>query len=84
MWRKKANERALASVDLLREEVLKGNVTEVIYIAVGDDGYTLRALVGDSTQPFLLSKQLDVAKLLYNEERIFPLLLSEEYYIQED
>jgi hypothetical protein len=77
---KVANPNLVAAIESLLENVKSCTVTEVCYVAVGDNSDTMRAIAGVSKQPFLMYSQLEVLNMLYKEEVVYPILLNPEYY----
>lgn len=70
----------ITAIESLLECVKSGRITEVCYVGVGDKMDSVRGMVGVSKQPFLLSKQIETLNMIYNEEVIYPILLSPDYY----
>ena len=77
---KVADPIVVKAVEHLLDLVKTCVITEVVFVGVGDDTTTIRSIVGRSKHPFILSKQLEVANMLYNEDAIYPILLGEEHY----
>lgn len=77
---KVANPNLIAAVEALLEEVKNCRITEVCYVGVGDNSDTMRGIAGVCKHPFLMSKQLEVLNMLYNEEVVYPILLSPDHY----
>ena len=67
-------------IESLLEHVKSGRITEVCYTGVGNKMDSVRGMAGVSKYPFLLSKQLETLNMLYNEEVIYPILLSPDHY----
>ena len=81
---KVANPHLVAAVKTLLEHVENCTVTEVCYVAVGDNQDTTRAIAGVCKHPFLMSAQLGTLDMLYKEEVIYPILLNPEHYDTEE
>lgn len=77
---KVADPTVVKAVEHLLDLVKACVITEVVFVGVGDDTTSIRSIVGCSKHPFILSKQIDVANMLYNEDVIYPILLGEEHY----
>ena len=70
----------ISAIEALLDNVKKGIITEVCYVGVGDKMDSVRGMAGSSKHPFILSKQLEVLNMIYNEEIVYPILLSRDYY----
>lgn len=77
---KVADPNVVKAVEHLLDLVKTCVITEVVFVGVGDDTTSIRSIVGRSKHPFILSKQIEVANMLYNEDAIYPILLGEEHY----
>jgi hypothetical protein len=77
---KVANPNLVAAIEALLEEVKNCVVTEVCWVAVGDNSDTMRGIAGVCKHPFLMSSQLTVLDMLYKEEVVYPILLNADHY----
>lgn len=77
---KVANPHLVAAVESLLNDVKSCVVTEVCWVAVGDNQDTTRAIAGVCKHPFLMSAQLGTLDMLYKEEVIYPILLNAGHY----
>jgi len=77
---KVANPNLVAAIEALLSEVKSCGVTEVCWVAVGDNSDTTRGIAGVCKHPFLMSSQIGVLDMLYKEEVIYPILLSTDHY----
>jgi hypothetical protein len=71
------------SLENLVSQVKSGEITEVVWVCSGDK-LVGRGILGWSPNAHLMNSNLETALMLFKEERVYPAMLGEDYYLDFD